>query len=351
MASTKKRSKKTGLPPGSIVHIGNEKKHAVTMASIRFGAEKITEEKILSIDEISATPPSLETQWLHIDGIHDTALIDTLGKKLSIHSLILEDIVNTEQRPKFDNTPPFFYVVAKMLTFDDKTGKIHSEQASLLIENNRVITFVEDPGDVFDAVRARIRSGRMRNQGADFLFYSLLDSIIDNYFGIMEKMGDEIDRLENEIVLHPSSKSVVKVHHLKKDLLFLRKSIWPMRDVLSELWHSQSDLITEKTRLYIRDVYDHTLYMVDTLETYRDLIAGLMETYRAGLSQHMNEIMKVLTIISTLFMPLTFIVGLYGMNFKYMPELEWHFGYLFAWGTLILSGLSMYLFFRHKKWF
>jgi magnesium transporter len=234
----------------------------------------------------------------------------------------------------------------------DNSNEIVTEQISLILGPNFVISFQEKKGTVFNPIRERIRNdkGRIRKMGSDYLAYSLLDLIVDNYFIIMEKLGEKIEFLEEEVVTHPTPETLQTIHHLKREMIFLRKGVWPLREVVSGLERGESSLIKESTRIYLRDVYDHTIQTIDTIETYRDMVSGMLDIYLSSISNRLNAVMKVLTIIATIFMPLTFLAGIYGMNFKYMPELEWRWGYLMFWLIMIGIGAFMLIYFKKKRW-
>jgi magnesium transporter len=265
---------------------------------------------------------------------------------------VLEDIVSTLQRPKIEDYDNYLFLVVRML-IPARDGDFSTEQVSLILGKNWLLTFQEGAkGDVFEPVRERIRSGKgkIRSQGADYLAYALLDALVDRYFTVLEQFGERLIELEELVSLHPHPRVLVQLNEMKKEAIFLRKTIWPLRDVLSFLQRDETDLIAESTRIYLRDVHDHAIQAMDTVETYRDLLSGMQDLYLSSISNRTNEIMKFLTVIGTIFIPLTFIVGLYGMNFKYMPELEWHWGYFSVLALMALITLGMIVYFRHRKW-
>jgi magnesium transporter len=284
--------------------------------------------------------------------LHKIDIIERIGKHYILHPLVLEDILNVYQRPKVEYFEDYIFVVLKMLTYDDKTDDINSEQVSMILGNNFVFTFQERKGDVFEPIRDRLRNnkGVIRKNSADYLLYSLIDIIVDNYFVILEKLGEKVEDLEDRVVLNPSPETIRKIHRLKRNLIELRRIIWPLREALSVLYKEESDLINKKTSIYFRDVYDHVIQIMDTIETLRDMVGGLLDVYLSSVSNRMNEIMKVLTIIATIFIPLTLISGIYGMNFKYMPELKWRFGYPLVLLLMLGIGIGMLIYFRKKKW-
>ncbi|VVB52012.1 Cobalt/magnesium transport protein CorA [uncultured archaeon] len=348
----KKRSIKTGLPPGSLIHIGERKAERVRIRILDYDENQFEEKEAKTIEECFPFKDKPTTTWINIDGLHQVDIIEKIGKKFDFHPLLLEDILNTEQRPKIEDFETHIYIVLKMLYYDDKTNEITSEQISIIFGHNFVISFQEKEGDIFDPVRERIRTGkgRTRKMGPDYLSYSLMDFIVDSYFSILEKMGENIEDVEETMITDPKPATLHGIHSLKRKMISLRKSVWPLRDVLSALERSDSLLIREPTRIYLKDVYDHTIQVIDTVETYRDVLSGMLDVYLSSISNKMNEIMKVLTIIATIFIPLTFIAGVYGMNFEFMPELRWRWGYPAIWAVMICVGISMLVYFRKKKW-
>ena len=290
--------------------------------------------------------------WINIDGLQEVGIIEKIGAHFGIHPLVLEDILHTGQRPKAEDLGDYLFVVLRMLYYDEREDVMISEQVSLLLGPNYVISFQERGGDVFNPIRERIRNskGHIRKGGADYLAYALLDAIVDHYFVILEKLGEKIESLEEELVTNPTPETLQTIHTLKRELIFLRKSVWPLREVISGLEREASPLITEPTGIYLRDVYDHTIQVIDTIETYRDMVSGMLDIYLSSVSNRMNEVMKVLTIIATIFIPLTFIAGIYGMNFKYMPELEWHWGYFLVLLVMTIIIAFMVFHFKRKKW-
>jgi magnesium transporter len=279
-------------------------------------------------------------------------LIRTLGDHYNLHPLVLEDIVSTVQRPKVEDYGEYIFIVLRMLR-PLPEGEFESEQLSMVLGDRFLLTFQEGiEGDVFDPVRLRIRSGKGRTRGlrADFLAYSLIDALVDNYFSVLEGFGEKVMDVEDELTASPSRRTMVLINSMKKEIIYLRKTIWPLRELLGFLERGDSDLVCDTSRVYFRDVYDHTIQAMDTVETYRDLLTGMLDLYLSSISNRTNEVMKFLTVIGTIFMPLTFLVGVYGMNFKHMPELEWKSGYFMLWGFMIALSLTMIIFFRRKRW-
>jgi magnesium transporter len=348
----KQRSKKAGLAPGTLVHIGEKKTQESKITIMDYDDAHFQEKGIKAIEECFLFKDIPTVTWINIDGLHQVEIIEKLGECYGLHPLVLEDILNTDQRPKMEDYGEYLYIVLRMLNYNDKSSEIESEQVSLILGSNFVISFQETEGDVFNPIRERIRNGkgRIRKMGADYLTYALLDAIVDNYFIILEKLGEKIEFLEEELVTRPTSETLQTIHYLKREMIFLRKAVWPLREVISGLERGEPPLVKGTTRIYLRDVYDHTIQVIDTIETFRDMVSGMLDIYLSSVSNRLNVVMKVLTIIATIFMPLTFIAGIYGMNFKYMPELEWRWGYPVIWFVLAFIGGSMLIYFKRKKW-
>ena len=348
----KRSSKKIGLPPGTLVHVGEKKIEKTRIRIIDYDETNLQEREAKTIEECFPFKEEPTTTWINIDGLHEVDIIEKLGKQFDIHPLILEDILHTGQRPKIENLESYIYIVLKMLFYDEKEEEIKEEQLSLLLGSNYVISFQEIVGDVFKHVRERIRGGKMRirKRKADYLTYALIDAVVDNYFIILEKLGDKIEALESELLEDPKPETVQSIYSLKRKLISLRKSIWPLREVVNSFEKEDSSLIQESTSPYLRDVHDHTIQVIDTIETFRDMVSGMLDIYLSSVSNRMNEVMKVLTIIATIFIPLTFIAGIYGMNFEFMPELKWHWSYPVVWVVMILIIVFMITYFRRKKW-
>lgn len=352
---SKGRSIKTGLPPGSLVHIGQKTEQDTVIEVFDYNEEgfeeyKYTENAMAQFEKLAPVGKD-KVRWINVDGLNKMEIIESMCKIHNIHPLVMEDILNTAQRPKIEEYDEYIYIVAKMIYFD-KSAMI-DEQLSIILGQGYVLSFGEKIGDVFHPIRERIRKNgvHVRKFGADYLAYSIMDALVDGYFGVLEKLGDLIDGVEESFLHNPSMEGLHKMRDLKKDLLFMHKSIWPLREVVSWMEKSENKIIQRGTQLYIRDVYDHIIQAIDTTETYRELLSGLMDIYLSSISNKMNEIMKVLTIISTIFIPLTFVVGLYGMNFKYMPELGWRGGYAAVVLAMVLIALAMVMYFKRKKWF
>ncbi len=350
----KKRSKKAGLPPGSLVHIGDKRTDKVRITVMDYDEMHLQEKELSAIEECFVFKGKPTVTWINVEGVHQPDIMQKLGDCYGFHPLVLEDILNTDQRPKIEDYADYLYIVLKMLHPANHGNAMAIEQVSIILGPNFVISFQEGvEGDAFDPIRERIRSdkGRIRKSAADYLAYSLLDAIVDNYFVVLERIGERIELLEEELVVNPTPKTLHAIHGLKREMIFLRRSIWPLRDVLAGLERGDSTMIRESSRIYLRDVYDHVVQVIDTIETFRDMVTGMLDIYLSSISNRMNQIMKVLTIIATIFIPLTFIAGVYGMNFKYMPELEWRWGYPALLLIMSAIGVSMLFYFRNKKWF
>ena len=348
----KRISRKAGLPPGTLVHIGEKKVENTRITYIDYDEQNFQEKQASNIEECFPLKETPTVSWINVDGLHEVQLIGKLGERFDLHPLLLEDILSTNQRPKFEDYDSHVFLVLKMLRSAGDKRLVQSEQISLVLGRNFVISFQESIGDVFEPIRDRIRKakGRIRKMGADYLAYALLDAIVDGYFSVLEVAGEKMESVEEQLVKKPHEEIPRQIHSLKREMIFLRKSIWPLRELIGNLQRSESALICEQTGIYLRDVYDHTIQVIDTVESYRDIVASMLDIYLSSISNRMNAVMKVLTIIATIFIPLTFVAGVYGMNFKYMPELEWRWGYATALLVMIVIAAGMIVYFRKKKW-
>jgi magnesium transporter len=349
----KGRSVKSGLPPGSLVHVGEQRVAKSEITIVDYDASQVTERVVAEITECRAFRDTPTVTWINVAGIHDISILQQLGECFEIHPLVMEDILNTYQRPKLEEYDNYLFLVLKSLSLAPTTGEVEVEQISLILGKNTLITFEEAPAGAFDSVRQRIRNerGRIRAAGADYLAYCLLDAIVDNYFIVLESLAGRIEELEDELVSNPSRDVLQRLHDLKRELIFLRKSVWPLREVLAVLQRSDNGLIQSSTVVYLRDVYDHTIQIMDTIESLRDVVASMHDTYLSSISNRLNEVVKVLTMWGTIFIPLTFLAGVYGMNFKYFPEISWRYGYAAFWIASIMVAVFMLSYFRRKKWF
>ena len=348
----KRHSRKAGLPPGTLVHIGEKKTEQIRITLIDYNEENFQERAVEKVEECFPFKEMPTVTWINVDGLHHVETVEKLGERFELHPLILEDILNTGQRPKCEDYEKCLFMVLKMLTYNDGDNSVRSEQVSLVLGQNFVISFQEEVGDVFEQIRDRIRNakGKIRKMSADYLAYALMDAIVDNYFLILEKMGEQIESMEEELIAKPSDETVRMIHSLKRELIFLRKSVWPLRELISSLQKTESSLISDSTGPYLRDVYDHTIQVIDTVESFRDMVSGMLDIYLSSISNRMNAVMKVLTIIATIFIPLTFIAGVYGMNFKFMPELGWKWGYFIVLIIMAAVAAVMLIYFKRKKW-
>ena len=348
----KKRSKKTGLPPETLVYTGEKQSEAIKIHVIDYDEQNFIEAEHTAADACIPYKSKPTITWVNVDGVHNVPMLEQLGECFGLHRLVMEDILNTDQRPKMEDYGEYLYLVFKMIS-NGKGKEIVTEQTSVILGPNFVLSFQEGAeGDVFNVIRDRLRNkkGRIRKLGSDYLAYSFLDAVVDNYFVVLEKLGDKIEAIETELIENPTQKTVQKLYRLKRELIFLHNAVWPLREVVNGLAKHESPLIRETTVPYLRDVYDHVIHVIDSVDIYREMISSMLDLYLSSVSNRLNAVMKVLTIIATIFMPLTFLVGVYGMNFKYLPELEWHYGYPLLWLVMIgIAGFMLY-FFKRKKW-
>ena len=347
-----RRSAKAGLPPGSVMHLGEPSNQPVCLSLIRYDEGNFVELEDITLQQALAEMQKPGVVWLNVAGLHDVALLEQLGRTLDLHPLVLEDIANTNQRSKVEDYESYFYIVLKMIEYHSTTGEVEVEQVSLVLRYQALISFQEDKSDVFGPLRGRLRNtiSRLRKQGADYLAYALIDAIVDNYFISLEQIGDEIEAVEEAISSESDTQPLPRIYRLKREMIALRRAVWPLRELIAAMQHSESPLITPGTAIYLRDVYDHTIQIMDTVESMRDLLSGMLDVYLSVLSNRMNEIVKVLTIFSTIFIPLTFLAGVYGMNFQHFPEIGWKFGYALFWLVCGAIALVMLLYFRRKRW-
>lgn len=351
--SKKRRSKSAGLPPGTLVHVGEQKTERIKITLIDYDETHFKEKELAGVEDCLPFRDQPTVTWINIDGLHQTEGIERIGRHFGLHPLVLEDIVHTEQRPKLEDFGSYLFLVTKMLNYDNATEQVVTEQVSFVLGANFVMTFQEGAKDDFISIRTRIKqgNGRIRNMKADYLLYTLLDAIVDNYFVILEKLGERIEILEEGLLANPTPAQLKAVHQLRREFILMRKSVWPLRDVVANLERRESALIHQTTVVYLRDLYDHVARVIDTVENYRDLVSVLLDIYLSSLSNKMNEVMKTLTIITTIFIPLSFIAGVYGMNFEHMPELKWAWSYPLVLLAMVGIGVAMVFYFRKRKWF
>lgn len=355
----KTTSRKAGLSPGSPVFIGEKVTEKFGLDMIDYDAENLSVSTPVRLDEFPLLKETPSNTWIRINGLHDAQAVNSFCLSFGLHPLTIEDILHTGQRPKIDHYDDYLFLVLNLIKYDDATREMSMEQISFVLGSHYLLTFHEKNDDIFDDVLARLHNnkGRTRKLGVDYLLYALLDRVVDNFFSVLEKIGEEVEELEEELIAEPSPETLQSIHFLKREMILLRKSVWPLREVINGLQRDETAFMGESIRVYLKDLYDHTIQVLDTVETFRDIISGMIDIYLSSVSNRMNEVMKVLTIFAVIFIPLTFIAGLYGMNFNTsqsplnMPELNWYFGYPFA--LLLMAGTagSMLIYFKKKKWF
>ncbi|MGB8598537.1 MAG: magnesium/cobalt transporter CorA [Burkholderiales bacterium] len=349
----KKHIRKSGMAPGSLVYTGE--KRALAEARITlfdFDEQHCIEKTLVKIEECLPFANASSVTWINVDSVQMPGALEAFGKTLGFHPLMLEDILNTEQRPKYEDYGDYVFLVVKMLDLEGAENQMTIEQLSLVVGANYVISFQERPGDVFNPVRERIRKnvGRIRKMRPDYTAYAIMDAVVDRYFDVIDHIGEKIEVLENQLVANPKPDTLREIHALRRELIFVRKSVWPMREVIASMQRAGSDLIHENTGLYLRDLYDHVIRITDSIDTYRDMLSGMQDVYLSSISNRTNEVMKVLNLFSSIFLPLTFITGLFGMNFHNFPELDWQYGFQGTLFLMLILGAAMLLFFKVKKW-
>ena len=345
-------SEKTGMPPGSLVHVGHVVEPETTISLIDYSRENVEEQRVQSADELIPYQASDTVTWVNIEGLVNVELIESVGKLFNVHPLVLEDILNTHQRPKFEDHDNYLFIVFKHLTLDKTRATLNREQISMLVLRNCVITFRETRDELLGTLTHRIKNakGRIRGLGPDYLAYAILDTAIDQNFVLLDTMDETIDVIEEELLTRPTEQTLVKIQRIRRDLVDLRKAVVPTRDMLNAMLRSETPLINENTHIYYRDVLDHALRIAEAVESHRDILAGLLDMYNSSVSNTMNEIMKILTVFASIFIPLTFIAGIYGMNFEYMPELKWKWAYPVLWVLFVSIPVVLLVYFRRKKW-
>ena len=345
-------SEKYGMSPGSLVHVGNVLEAESRMSIIDYSNENLDEQSIKSVNEILPYIDKETVTWLNVEGLNDVEHIESIGSILNIHPLVLEDILNTHQRPKFEEYDHYLYIVLKKLTLGNEKFSVSYEQISILVLDNFVVTFTEKSGDLFEPLKQRLMNskGRLRNMGSDYLTYAILDTIVDRIFVLLDVLDETIESIEEELLTNLTSATLAIIQQLKRDLIYIRNSISPLRELLAAILRSDSPIIEERTNIYFRDVYDHALRITESTESYRDMLSGLLDIYMSSVSNKMNEVMKVLTVFAAIFIPLTFIAGIYGMNFEYMPELKWKWAYPALWIAFITIAVILLIYFKKKRW-
>jgi len=347
------RSRKSpGLPPGSLVYTGRQRDEDPLLSLIRYHDQEFQEWQEEQGETVGLDVVTDQVNWFDLRGLHQVKRVEELGQKFQIHPLILEDILETEQRPKFEEYENGFFLIARAIHFNSEKQSIQTEQIGVYVTRHIVISFQEDVSDFFTHVRDRLRGGKgkIRVRGADYLAYALVDTIVDHYYLVLDQLEEIINQLEEEILTEASNRTKGRIHRLKREMLVLRRSVTPLREAINRFSRAEHALIDSNTQLFIRDLYDHTIQVMDSIETYRDTLTGLQDLYLSELSYRMNSVMQVLTIISTIFIPLTFLAGVYGMNFTYMPELEYRYGYFVLWAVMIVLFVLGVWYFRKKDW-
>jgi len=350
--SSRRMARKVGMPPGSLVYTGDKEHLPAKITITRYNGDAIAERQVDAFAECQLAAVPGEVTWINVTGISKVTDLEMVGECFKIHPLVLEDILEVGQRPKVEDYDEYLYIVLNAIQPVAEGEKLVAEEISLVLGPNYLLSFYTGGDDIYAPIRERLlqAKGRVRKLGADYLAYSLIDLVVDNYFVELEKFGDQMESLEDEVVANPSPRTLRDVHQFKNDMIMLRKSLWPLREVVARLERRESPLISDNLGNYFRDVYDHTIIAIDTVETYRDILSGMLDIYLSSMSNRLNSIMKVLTIIATIFMPLTFITSLYGMNFKHMPELQWEYGYFMVLGMVVVIAVSMLEYFRRKNW-
>lgn len=351
MAGRKRRSTKIGMAPGALVHLGERKLEHARISLIDYGPDSLVEKQFDSLADCQACTPTQPLQWLNVYGLHEPEVLAEIGRRFNLHPLVLEDILNTDQRPKLDEYDDYLFVVARFFDYDDKSMVLSSEQVSIVIGRNFVLTFQEKPTGNFNPVRDRLRQdrGQIRRSGVDYLAYTLLDAIVDRYFAVLEDIGERAERLEEELMRKPTPRVLETLHHLKRETVTLRRAVWPLREVINALTRSNSFFGAE-VEPYLRDVYDHAVHVIESLEAIRDLIASLLEIYLSTISNRVNREVRVLTVIMLIFLPSSLLAGIFGMNFRIMPLLDNPDGFGLIIGLMIGVAATLALIFWHRKW-
>lgn len=343
------------LPPGSLVHIGKQQNTPVNIRIIEYDKQSYKEIEGATLEDCKNWHQHKKEghiQWICVDGMHQTEIIATLGGIWDLHSLVMEDLLNSSQRAKIDDYEEYLYIVVRMLNYNQQAQEVENEQISLIQGDNFVIFIQERPSSLFNSILQRLRDskGRLRVLGSDYLVYRLIDTIVDHYFVTLETIGSKIDILQNELFTNHSSELLQQIQQLKQDLTLLRRAVWPLREVISNLQQRQRDAAASEVAVYLRDLYDHVVQVIDIIEGFKDTTSGMIDIYMSASSNRLQEVMKVMTMFSVIFAPLTFIAGVYGMNFSVMPELKWQWGYLYVWCLMLLITASMLYYFYKKRW-
>jgi magnesium transporter len=349
----RKRDEARGQVPGSLIFIGKQKVERTTINVIDYDADNLNEFELTGVDQLADLATSSSVTWINIYGLHDIETIRSIGARFTIHALWLEDVLNTGQRPKLEVNDDSIFFVLKMFRYDAAEGIVHAEQLSMIIGPNYLVTFQEQPMDVFGAVRDRIRKkkGRIRTVGTDYLAYALLDSVVENYIDVIERIGERVEELDEEILDDPGNEIIAKISNTKREVNYLRKSVRPARDAVILLGKLEHDILGDQIPPFLKDLQDLITHAAEAIETYREMLTDQLNIYHSTLSNKMNDVMKVLTIFAAIFIPLTFIAGIYGTNFEYFPELHYRYSYFVFWGVIVAVGAGMLVFFKKKGWF
>lgn len=351
---TKRSEKKRGKAPGALVYVGERREGEVKIHVIHYDSETVHEESLVEPESAGTSLRKTGVTWLNVEGVHDEKIIQKFGNSLNLHSLLQEDVLNTGHRPKFEEFSDHLFVILKMLIWNPHSGRIEREHVSLVCGSGFVVSFQEDTrGDAFEMVRQRILKnvGRIRQSGSDYLLMALMRGVVDDYFEIMERMGEQIEALQDEAMSDPDQKTLKKIHFLRSEMMYFRKAVRPLREVMRDLERSDHKLLDPSTHSYFRDLSDHVMQILDAMETYREMLSGMIDIYLSSLSNKMNSEMKILSLVATIFIPLTFIAGIYGMNFAHMPELQSPWGYPLVIGIMVVVALGMLFFFKRRHWF
>jgi magnesium transporter len=351
MPARKKRSTKAGLPPGSLVHLGDQKLDHARLSLIDYGPDGLKEKEFETLADCQACTPTQPMQWLNVYGLHEPEVLAEIGRRFNLHPLVLEDILNTDQRPKLDEYGDYLFVVARFFDYDAQSMNVTSEQVSVVIGRQFVLTFQERPTGSFNPVRDRLRQDRgpIRRSGADYLAYALLDTVVDRYFAVLEGLGERVEELEEELMKKPSTRVLGTLHHLRREATTLRRAVWPLREVINGLARN-NQFFSAEVQPYLRDIYDHTVHVIESLETIRDLIAGLLEIYLSTVSNRVNREVRVLTVIAVIFLPSSLLAGIFGMNFRSMPLLDNPDGFFLVIGLMLGVAATLALLFWRRKW-
>ena len=352
MKRAKRASKKFGEAPGTLIYVGRERFHAPTVTHLHYTEQACTERVIETLPEGEWQREEEGVHWIEVSGIHERSVVEAMGERFHLHPLVLEDVMNTHQRPKVEDYDDYLYAVMKVVEIENDLVGVKGKQVSLILGKNYVITFVEEANSLFIPVRSRIQNPRWRQRrlGADYLFYSLIDCLVDHFFVLEEQVYELIERVEEDIVTDSTPATLKRVYKMKRFLIEVRKQLFAMRDMIRGLGQNDKEIIQEPTRIYLMDVYDHCIRVTETFEVMHEMLSNMVEIHLSTMSNRLNEVMKFLTLISTIFIPLSFVAGVYGMNFMYMPELHWRWGYPVAMSIMSLMGGGLLWFFKRKRW-